>query len=711
MTILYMDFETYGELPLKTHGTHAYAEKAEIMLVAAAVDDHPVAIYPFNDGIKEMMGEWFKRADAIVFHNSHFDRTVLRYAYDIEIPIEKIHDTMAQAYAHSLPGSLDELGKVFGLSQALSKDKRGEKLIQLFCKPRPTTSKFRRASKETHPNEWLQFCNYAKRDVEAMRAIYKRMPRWNYPYLEHELWTLDQRINDRGCAIDLDLANAAISAVGVETRRLARKSLDLTDGALESTTQRAKMLAYIAQHFGLHLPDLKASTVEACIADESLDSGLRELLVTRLQATTTSVQKFKKLKKVVNSDERLRNIFQFCGASRTGRWAGRLFQPQNLPGKKISSAEQEINIRALKLGCADLICDNVMDLISSTIRGVMIAPKDKKLVIADLSNIEGRVLAWLAKAQWKLDAYQAFDDGIGVDLYTLGYAKAFNVEVSTVTPAQRNIGKTMELALGYNGGVGSLLVAATTVGLDLEGLAAQNYETLLPVGSRIAAAMHKRWLKALQQDETTAKEKIPVLVTRSTEYKKRKVGGGTYKLSEPVWKTCQILVDNWRQLNPEIVTTWAQISNLVVQAIENKRKVYRWNGLTILCEGEWLRIILPSGRSLCYAAPRIIEDDITYRGVVEYTWRRTGTYGGKLIENITQAVARDVMAYGMLLAEEKGFEIILSVHDELVTERLDAMTGKCDSDALEKIMSTTPPWATGLPLAAKGFETYRYRKG
>lgn len=427
---------------------------------------------------------------------------------------------------------------------------------------------------------------------------------------------------------------------------------------------------------------MQKSTIERRIADPDLPPAVKELLSIRLQASMTSTSKYKALIRCVSADNRLRGTLQFCGAPRTGRWAGRLFQPQNLTRPSLPQPDIDFGIEALKAGCADLVCDDVMQVASSATRGCIIAPKRKKLVVSDLSNIEGRGLAWLAGEEWKLQAFRDNDSGTGHDLYKLAYAKAFNISPDDVDKNQRQIGKVMELGLGYGGGVAAFVTFALVYGLDLDELAT----AALPNVSRDVIREAQSWY---------------------TESVRRKQ---TYGLSERVFVACDSLKRLWRNAHPETCDFWYTLERKVRSAIAVPGRTIAYGYLKIRRDGAWLRIQLPSGRALCYPSPSIVKGDVTYMGINSYSrkWQRLKTYGGKLVENVTQAAARDVLAYNMPRIEDAGYEIVLTVHDEVITEAPD--TPDYSHEDLSRLLATVPEWAPGLPLNAGGFESQRYRK-
>ena len=708
MTTLWFDCETFSECDLKSAGTHAYAAhpSTEITVAQWALDDGEPQVYDCTGRvIPSLLQALLRDTDYVVIaHNSMFDRTLLRHVWGIDVPVERWQDTMIQAMSHGLPGSLDKIGQIVGLEEDKAKDKRGRELIQLFCKPRPKNSILRRATRETHPEQWAEFLEYSRQDIVAMRAIGKRLPSWNYRsgHPELAIWHLDQHINDRGVAVDLDLAGAAIEAVALEQKRLKADVVEQTNGLVTSASKRDQLLAFICAEHGVDLPDMKADTLRRRVEDPDLPEGVRLLLSIRLEATKTSTAKYKALVNASSDDGRLRNTLQFAGAQRTARWAGRIFQPQNLPrpdvghmadhfGVSVKALTDELKeeyehqaIASLKGGYADAVFTDVMQLTTNAIRGCIVAPPGKKLTIADLSNIEGRGLAYLAGERWKLKAFADFDAGIGEDLYKVAYGRSFNIDPKEATGQKRQIGKVMELGLGYEGGVAAFLTFAAVYNMDLEDLAKAVWATASREALENAQGM---WNWA--------------------QKKKRTLG-----LPMDVYVACEVLKRAWRDAHAATQALWAAAGEAVRLAIKNPGESFPiGQHLKARRDGAWLRIRLPSGRYLCYINPSVDDDgQITYFGVNQYTrqWGRIKTYGGKLIENCTQAFARDILAYNMPAIEAKGYEIVLSVHDELLTETPDRE--EFNADELGDMMATAPTWAQGIPLAAAGFETYRYRK-
>jgi len=697
---LFCDLETFSTIDLKRCGTHQYATEAEVMLFPYAIGEGEVKCWdlttlkPIPDDLREALEDQERRT---VWHNGGmFDLTVLNVVgglYDIPpLPHSRVFDTMACAFAHSLPGSLDTLCTVMGVSADKAKHKEGKALIQLFCKPRPKNSKLRRATSETHPEEWKRFVEYAKADISAMREVYRKVPRWNYQGFEYDLWLLDQRINARGVAVDTALARGAVVAAERAKDVLASRAQILTEGAVQATTQRDKLLEHLLESYGVHLPDLQMDTIERRLNDPDLPVALRELLTNRLQASTTSVSKYGTLLRCTSPDGRLRGLLQFAGAGRTARWSGRMFQPQNLKRPDMKQKDIEFGIEAIKAEACEFFYDDVMQVVSNAVRGCIVAPPGRKLVVADLSNIEGRMGAWLAGEDWKLKYFRDYDSGeVEFDNYVMAYSKSFNVAPEIVLEnkkhgdgTMRQIGKVQELMLQYEGGVGAFVTGAETYRIDLDDMAAKALP-LLPEDTVKESRDFLKW--TLKQKRTT------------------------YGLPDDVYVVCNSLKSLWRAAHPAISSYWKELQQGFVNAVNHPGEWFVVRRVAFRKDGAWLRVRLPSGRFLCYPQPQVDEKGgCSYMGMNQYTrqWQRLGTYGGKLFENICQASARDVMAHAMPIAEEQGYEVALTVHDELITEAPDDLIHTVDG--LAGIMATVPSWAEGLPLAAAGFEATRYRK-
>lgn len=687
---LYLDLETYSDIPIK-RGTHAYAERAEILLVAYAIDEGEVIVWDVTDPNEQDVGMYFYEAIGrsdieVVAHNSHFDRTIFKKSHhNLCPPVEQWRDTMVRALSHSLPGGLEKLCDIFKLPQDLAKNKDGKKLIYMFCVPQPENRKLRRLTRETNPVEWARFIDYARLDIEAMRALDKVLPTFNYnsEVGDLEQWFLDQKINDRGWLADVELARAALRQVSRTQAAKRKRTKELTYGLVDSPLKRDRLLRYLLAAFNIDIPDMRASTLEKILGDENLPWELRELLAVRLQASTTSTAKYRALLNSVSSDNRLRNTLKFCGASRTGRWSGQLFQPQNLPRPDMASDEIEAGIDALKNDCADMIVDDPMRLMSNACRGAIIAGPGKKLVVSDLSNIEGRAQAYLTGEDWKLEAFRKFDAGKGPDTYIMAFSNMFGIAPEDVDEEGRQKGKVSELALGYQGGVGAFVTFALVYGIDLDDMAAK---ITWPASYNIE--LDKALARAIKDDRT-------------------------YFLPKKTWLACDYLKRKWREAHPHINDFWGELDDLVRFAINTPNHTFATqNGkIKIRRDKNWLRIILPSSRSLSYASPHIHEGKIAYWGANQYTreWERILTYGGKIFENICQGFARDIMAYNMPEIEADGYEILITSHDEVVTEAPnDPLYSAAD---LSFMLAKNKPWSKDMPLAAKGFESQRYRKG
>lgn len=672
---LYLDCETFCETPIND-GTHRYAEGAEVLILAWAQDDPlfgegEITVEDLTDD--EGVGDFSRRSEAfelalaetrrsggkVIMHNSGFDRTVLRHQ-GLEIRADEIVDTMVQAMAHGLPGGLDKLSTIFKLGED-AKHEGGKRLISIFCKPQPKNQKIRRRTKLTNPDEWEEFLAYAGADIRSMRALRRKLPSWNYPgraganqITEYDTWVLDQRVNDRGFKVDLDLAEHAIELAARIKDQADEFVVEATNGDVRSATQRDELLRHLLGEYGVSLPDMQKGTLERRLGDPELPEVVKDLLRARLATAPVAVTKYKALKRSVSSDGRLRGTIQFCGAVRTGRDAGRIFQPQNLvrPNKAEARAADEW-IEAIKSGIGDLILDDPGRAAAVCLRGTIVAPEGKKLVVADLANIEGRVAAWLAGEKWKLQAFREYDAGTGPDLYKVGAGRILRKPPGEINEDERQImGKVPELACTFGGAGGAFGTMMALYGFDLE-------------PARI--------------DE---------------------------------------IVRDWREANPNIRQLWYDLDDAARRATETPGVTTHAGKISFNRWREWLRMVLPSGRVLCYCQPAIVDHpkfegstSLSYLGVNSYTrkWERIHTYGGKWFENCCQAVARDVLKTNSHKLEAAGYEIILPCHDEAVSEVPD--TEAYNAPAAISLLSDQPWWADDdLPLAAEGFECKRYCK-
>lgn len=810
--LLFGDTEGFSWENLRTNGRHRWCESGEILLFAHAELEGPITVEDFTApdfvGISPKLRRAFLDPKCrLVFHNAGHDYTQIQHDPRIGAiakakPFSQYQCTMVQAMAHSLPGGLEILGSVLGLPEDKQKKKEGKKLIDLFCKPRPKNSKLRRATRDTHPDEWAQFVEYARQDIEPMRIIYRMLPRWNYePHdvtafpleqcnpgqREFRLWVLDQKINQRGVRVDVNFSQAAIAAAEQEQASLAEDAKRITDDQVDSATKRDKVLLYLLKEHGLELPDLRSRTIEEYLERHTeLPRQVRELLEVRLAASKTSARKHKRVLNGVSPDGFLRGLLQMYGALRTMRWAGRLFQPQNLPrvdrddlrawyfnksrweltdADKISD-EQVIDfvkqqVQSIIDGTVKFVFPNVMTAVANTIRGVLIAPEDSNLVVADLSNIEGRGLVTLSGEEWKLEAFRAYDSDTGPDLYKVAYGAAFDCDPESINKDQRQIGKVMELALGYGGGVGAFLTLAITYALDISEMVAKAWETV-PTWAKNAGARTLEWREKKSRERARKMLDNGKSAAEVHIWLQEALEEARYGLTVQEFICCDALKQMWRRRHPKTVTHWADLEcafkavilaredfvdgvrliaehkdryphSLLEWRLENGFKVTVGKYLEVDSQKSWVRIRLPSGTYLCY--PQAQLDNFgkpVYKGINQYNrkWQRLHTYGGKLAENATQKFARDILAHNMPYVEgaffvegygwiygddtdypgerQRGFEIGLTVHDELITSA--PRDPWYNQHELARMLSANPHWCLEIPLAADGFVTDRYHK-
>lgn len=733
MSYLFLDFETFSEADLKKVGSYAYAEhpSTEVLICTYAFDDEPVQVWDCTDG-SDMPGDLHRALRRLVKPNSRikmvwhngglFDRLIMKHCWGFDIPVSNTIDTMIWAFRHALPGSLDALCEVLGVSADNAKDKRGKALIQRFSKPTPKNYKIRRYTAETHPDEWALFIKYAVSDITAMREVFHKLPRWGNSEFEDRVLELDQLINDRGFKVDVALAEAAIEAVEKHKAQLQEEAQRKYGGSLTGK-DFLPILRELAPAHRIH--NAQKSTLNDLLSDDDLPDDARTIIEMRLGAASTASTKYNPLLLGRSSDDRRRGCLQYGGAKRTLRWAGKGFQPQNLARGYYHDEELDKGISALLKGRAHRRFD-VAKLTASTVRSCIIPEAGHKFVVADYSNVEGRGLAWLAGEETALDTFRA-----GLDIYCVTAGKMFGMDPDDIKKnfkEIRQIGKACELGLGYEGGVGAFVTFAKNLGLDLIEMAKTMGGTF-PDHIWAATARGYEWARIQE--------------AKRPPHPGEKDDRPSYILDKKVWRTCDAIKRMWRESHPETVAFWRDLKDGILAAVRNPGREF-WAGAQLRRNGErairiwrtvetdssgrkvpgwWLCVELPSGRILSYpgigvSVTKETDEDgrvntnvrIKYQGENQLTrqWTTLYTHGGKACENIVQALCRDLLAYAMINVEGGGYPIVLSVHDELVCETPD--TPGYTVAELEKLMCSLPEWAEGFPLVAEGNEMSRYAK-
>ena len=624
MRKVYCDIETRSRVDLKKSNVYRYVEcpDFEILLCAYAVEDGPIELLSTPEEIADVMREFVFDPDTVLWaHNAAFERVCFSAYYGLPVgtyldPAEW-DDTMPLASEHGYPASLDGAAKALG---APEKDSAGSHLIRYFSVP---NRKGTFNGPEDSPERWEEFGRYVVQDVDTLREIARRLPAW--PPGERELFVADQRINDRGIRLDRPLAEAAVDAGEINLIEQELEFIGLT--GVDNPNSLPQVLAWFESH-GLPLPNLRAETVEATLKElrsapeNARDEVAIRVLELRQDLALVASKKYLSALGSVSSDDRLRGAFRFFGAH-TGRWAGRGVQLHNLPRAQLDSEEEtEAAIAALHAG------DGAG---SYTLKALVRALFTGPFVVSDYSAIEARVVAWLAGEQWVLDAFEA-----GRDIYVETAGRMFDLDEEAAR-ARRHEGKVAVLALGYNGGVGSLrAMGAEGVDAHLQGL-----------------------------------------------------------------------VDRWRRTNPAIVEMWKDLDAAFYHGGEVGSGRIR-----VEVEGRDRYVRLPSGRAITFhgvaakteMGPYGPRRRLTFRDP-RRNWARVDTYGGRLTENVTQAVARDVLGAALIELADRGYPVVGHVHDEVLVEG-----GPDDLDEVVEAMCAKPSWAEGLPIAAEAFTTNRYRK-
>jgi len=700
MTKVSIDLETFSEADLKEVGVHVYAAhpSTEILCLYYAFDDEPVqGFVPERDVLlPERLVEHVKAGGIVSAFNAEFERTILNNVAGEKIgfpkiSIEQTRCSMVKARAAGLPGGLGDVAAALG---TCPKDDSGRIVMLQLSKPRKGAET--RYTPANSPAKFDVLYQYCAADVEAERAIDKVVP--DLSASELVLYHLDQHINSRGVLVDLESVDNAQYLIDTYKKFLREKCVEITGLA---PSQTGKLAEWIRANGYPQLENLQAETVKSAVEDPRCPEIVKTVLRVYSTHGAKAVSKFQTLKDMAGADSRLRGLFKFYGAN-TGRWSSTGVQLQNLARGSIEDPDTAIeSFRARDLDWVRSLYAGVdpMKVIASTVRGMLRAPQGKVLQSLDFSAIEARVCAWLLGEQWKLDAFRAYDEGTGPDLYKVAYARSFRVDPSEVNKQQRQIGKVQELALSYEGGVGAFVTMIGTYGVKLEDLAESAYATLPQDAIEAAEWMWEKFGKASG-------------------------------LPKQQYIVCDALKFLWRQAHPMIRQGWKDLKTAAEQAVQNPGQVYKIPSGKVMFKvhDRWLYMRLPSGRRLSYYKPRWIPPkekteidrygnevvreipgELRYWGIDTYTrqWAETSTYGGKLCENATQATSRDLLCNGLLNLERAGYPTVMTVHDEVVSE-IDE-----EFDSIERagqLMCELPTWAEGLPVAVDGHRQVRYRK-
>lgn len=641
-----IDFETRSTADLRKTGVYRYAQDktTDVWCMAYMLNDDEPKVWVPGEPVDETLVDHIQQQGELRAWNAQFERTiwneimVKRYGWPTTT-VEQWNCTAAEARAMALPGSLDMAAQVLGVDQ--QKDKQGASLMMRMARPRGF-------NEDGSPIWWdvpdrvARLVSYCKQDVRTEVAIARAIRRLGEG--ERAVFELDQKINDRGVQLDIKLARAAKHVAEHATLEANRAMYDLTHGKVAKVSNVGRLTAWLREQ-GLEVESLGKNSIKAL--QEGAEGVISDVLTLRTEAGKSSVAKIESMLSAVCRDGRIRGLLLYHGAA-TGRWAGRLVQPQNFPRGSIADIESYIPLVYTKDAEAIDALAPPLDVISSMLRSMLIAADGKKLVAADFAAIEARVLAWLADEKALIGTFQT-----GGDVYKYMASKIYGCAPEDVNKDQRQVGKMAILGLGYGMG-------------------------------------HKKFVDSC---------KTMAGIDISEEQSKA-------------------VVQLYRSANSRIVAFWAGLNDAALCAVREPGSVQEFNRIKYTMRGGYLWCVLPSKRPLAYARPKIIEREtpwgstseaVSFEGMNSFSrkWERHDLYGGLLAENVVQAVARDLMADSMLRCEERGYEIILSVHDELVAE-VPADFGSVAE--FEALMSETPDWAAGCPVNAEGWEGPRYRK-
>lgn len=720
-SILSLDVESRSAADLKRTGAARYFEdiRADVLCAAFALDDEPVQTWRNSDPEPPPLWQAHVESGGLVSaHNATFEYWALKYVlgprYGWAVPdISQMRDTMAQCAAMSIPQSLDGAAQAMGLEQ--QKDKDGMRLIRKFSIPRRTRKGeipgiIQFVKPQEAPEDFDAFVKYCAQDVEVERALRKRLvPLSHY---EQKVWELTLQMNDRGVALDMDLITAMLKVTDEAKARLDAEMAKVTGYKVTACSQVSALTAWL-QSQGVAAEKLNKNAIEDLLADD-LPEAARRAVELRKEAAKTSTAKLDAMRNCVCKDGRVRGLHLYHGAG-TGRWSGRLVQTQNMPRGTRTITDPESARPHLLHGSAGLIeafYGSPMYAVSDMLRSCLVASPGHRLMAADYSSIEGRVTAWLAGEADEIAAYVANDTFLldangrpipdpkkpreflraGPGIYEIAAAGIFNVTPDKVTKPQRQVGKAATLALGFGGGVLAFKAMADIYQIDMSPV----YDILAPITEpEIFERATLRYEECMERGDT-----------------------GTDVMSREAWIASEITKVLWRARHPSTVELWRGLQDAARDAVQSPGTITTFGRISFVVRRGFLWCRLPSGRCLAYGSPRI-EDrktpwgatnaSVTALGVNSVTkkWERYALYGGLLAENTVQAIARDLMANGMLNAEAAGYPIVMTVHDEAVA---DVPEGKGSLEEFSSLLCALPDWAEGIPLTASGYEARAYKK-
>ena len=665
MRVLSIDIETYGSVDLTKSGVYKYTQNDfEILLIAYAYDDEEIKIIDLknNEKIPPQLKKDILDENIIkTAFNANFERVCLSKYFNTYLSPKMFRCTQVHALYLGLPHGLDNVAKSLRLKE--QKLEEGKSLIRFFMKKENLdllTSNIDNSKKAEAIKKYQEFKNYCINDVRVERSIRRILEKVKLPESEQKLWELDQEINDRGVLVDTNILENAIYYDKEFKSSLIEKLKLITN--IDNPKSNTQMKNYL-KSLGLEVTSLSKESVDALLNSKEVKNSvyyetIQKVLHLRAMLNKTSTKKYEAMKRCMCEDERIRGLFQFYGANRTGRWAGRLVQVQNLPQNKMENLDEvrenlskDINTKLpsrnknFNLNLHTNNEQNLSSILSQLIRTTFIPKKEHRFIIADFSAIEARIIAYLSDEKWRIDVFNTHGK-----IYEASASKMFKVDINEITKESelRQKGKIAELALGYQGGVGAL------------------------------------------------------------------VSMGAYNMNLCESELLEI-VRAFRSSNTNIVKLWNRVEKAFIDAVNNKSIVHIDKDISFIYEGNILFIKLPSGRRLSYIRPRIDYDNgfnksvITYEGVDSTTKKQTRltTYGGKLVENIVQAIARDVLGMAMMNLRDEGFNIVMHIHDEIV---LEVENNVSSVDEICEIMCRENPYLKGLNLRAEGFESMYYKK-